>query len=267
MIRPEWADERGPSTGDESVGRTPIKGRIQPDRVRCANAFMQLVSIREGDRQAGRVDAQRLGHPHPGWSAGTRAREGRHHRGRRDVRACGWRSDRRKATQPLPIRVLVGDAAGTTVTPGPGDHPSPRGIPKRRLTSTVRFAPGPCARGGPWGGVLARVNQRQARRRGSLVGGVRPTSEDHRATPLELFFDLVYVFAVNPGHRLHGGRAQRPRRAPGAAATHPGGASPQRHRGACEVFGGNRAVIDGPFADSNRSLLSHRTKAAQKPYT
>jgi len=40
------------------------------------------------------------------------------------------------------------------------------------------------------------VNQRQAQRRGSLLGGVRPTSEDHRATPFELFFDLVYVFAV-----------------------------------------------------------------------
>jgi low temperature requirement protein LtrA len=65
------------------------------------------------------------------------------------------------------------------------------------------------------------VNQRQAQRRGRVLGGVRPTSEDHRATPLELFFDLVYVFAVNPGHRLHGGRAQRPRRAPGAAAAHP----------------------------------------------
>ena len=40
------------------------------------------------------------------------------------------------------------------------------------------------------------VEQRQAQRRGSLLGGVRPTSEDHRATPFELFFDLVYVFAV-----------------------------------------------------------------------
>ena len=40
------------------------------------------------------------------------------------------------------------------------------------------------------------VGQRQAQRRGRVLGGVRPTSEDHRATPLELFFDLVYVFAV-----------------------------------------------------------------------
>ncbi|GAA0390113.1 hypothetical protein Acor_46730 [Acrocarpospora corrugata] len=36
------------------------------------------------------------------------------------------------------------------------------------------------------------VEQRQAK-----VGqGVRPTGENHRATPFELFFDLVYVFAV-----------------------------------------------------------------------
>jgi low temperature requirement protein LtrA len=40
------------------------------------------------------------------------------------------------------------------------------------------------------------VEQRQAQRRGRVLGGVRPTSEDHRATPFELFFDLVYVFAV-----------------------------------------------------------------------
>jgi hypothetical protein len=36
----------------------------------CANAFMQLVGTREGDRRAGRVGAQRLGHRRPGWSAG-----------------------------------------------------------------------------------------------------------------------------------------------------------------------------------------------------
>jgi low temperature requirement protein LtrA len=40
------------------------------------------------------------------------------------------------------------------------------------------------------------VEQRPGQRRGRAQGGVRPTSEDHRATPLELFFDLVYVFAV-----------------------------------------------------------------------
>jgi low temperature requirement protein LtrA len=40
------------------------------------------------------------------------------------------------------------------------------------------------------------VEQRQAQRRGRALGGVRSTSEDHRATPLELLFDLVYVFAV-----------------------------------------------------------------------
>ena len=39
------------------------------------------------------------------------------------------------------------------------------------------------------------VVQRQAQRRGTVLGGVRPTGEDHRATPFELFFDLVYVFA------------------------------------------------------------------------
>jgi hypothetical protein len=33
------------------------------------------------------------------------------------------------------------------------------------------------------------VEQRQVPRRGSLLGGVRSTSEDHRATPFELFVD------------------------------------------------------------------------------
>ena len=51
------------------------------------------------------------------------------------------------------------------------------------------------------------VEQRQAPRRGSLLGGVRPTSQDHRAT----LFDLVYVFAMTQvtgymaaGHSAHG---------------------------------------------------------------
>jgi hypothetical protein len=53
--------------------------------------------------------------------------------------------------------------------------------------------------------------QRQAQRRGRVLGGVRFTSEDHRATPFELLFDLVYVFAVTQvtgymaaGHSGHG---------------------------------------------------------------
>jgi low temperature requirement protein LtrA len=63
--------------------------------------------------------------------------------------------------------------------------------------SMVCFAPGGLLiGGGPSGGVLAMVEQDQARRRGRILGGVRPTSEDHRATPFELFFDLVYVFAM-----------------------------------------------------------------------
>jgi Flp pilus assembly protein TadB len=36
----------------------------------------------------------------------------------------------------------------------------------------------------PVGGVLAMVEQRQAQRRGRVLGGVRSTSEDHRATPV-----------------------------------------------------------------------------------
>jgi low temperature requirement protein LtrA len=40
------------------------------------------------------------------------------------------------------------------------------------------------------------VEQRRAQRRGRVLGGVLPTSEGHRATTFELFFDLVYVFAV-----------------------------------------------------------------------
>jgi low temperature requirement protein LtrA len=49
------------------------------------------------------------------------------------------------------------------------------------------------------------VNQHQAQRRGRVLGGVRPTSEDHRATTFELFFDLVYVFAVTQvtGYMAH----------------------------------------------------------------
>src|SRR6266700_1169700 len=62
--------------------------------------------------------------------------------------------------------------------------------------SMVGLPSGPSARRGPWGGVLAMVEQHQAQRRGRVLGGVRPTSQDHRATPFELLFDLVYVFAV-----------------------------------------------------------------------
>ena len=49
------------------------------------------------------------------------------------------------------------------------------------------------------------VEHRQAQRRGRLLGGVRPTGEDHRATPFELFFDLVYVFAMTQvtGYMAH----------------------------------------------------------------
>jgi low temperature requirement protein LtrA len=49
------------------------------------------------------------------------------------------------------------------------------------------------------------VEQRQEQRRGRVLGGVRPTSEDHRATTFELFFDLVYVFAATQvtGYMAH----------------------------------------------------------------
>ena len=49
------------------------------------------------------------------------------------------------------------------------------------------------------------VEQGQAQRRGRVLGGVRPTGEDHRATTFELFFDLVYVFAVTQitGYMAH----------------------------------------------------------------
>jgi low temperature requirement protein LtrA len=40
------------------------------------------------------------------------------------------------------------------------------------------------------------VDQDQVQRRGRVLGGVRPTGEDHRVTTFELFFDLVYVFAA-----------------------------------------------------------------------
>jgi low temperature requirement protein LtrA len=49
------------------------------------------------------------------------------------------------------------------------------------------------------------VEQHQVKRPGSLLGGVRPTSEDHRATTFELLFDLVYVFALTQvtGYMAH----------------------------------------------------------------
>jgi hypothetical protein len=53
--------------------------------------------------------------------------------------------------------------------------------------------------------VLAMVEQRQVRRPGRFLGGVRPTGEDHRPTTFELFFDLVYVFAATQvtGYMAH----------------------------------------------------------------
>jgi low temperature requirement protein LtrA len=47
------------------------------------------------------------------------------------------------------------------------------------------------------------VEQHQAQRR--VPGGVRPTSEGHRVTTFELFFDLVYVFAATQvtGYMAH----------------------------------------------------------------
>jgi low temperature requirement protein LtrA len=49
------------------------------------------------------------------------------------------------------------------------------------------------------------VEQHQAPRRGRVLGGVRTTGEDHRATTFELFFDLVYVFAATQvtGYMAH----------------------------------------------------------------
>jgi low temperature requirement protein LtrA len=54
------------------------------------------------------------------------------------------------------------------------------------------------------------ADQRQVKRPGSLLGGIRPTSEHHRATPFELLFDLVYVFALTQvtGYMAHAHSAQ-----------------------------------------------------------
>jgi low temperature requirement protein LtrA len=54
------------------------------------------------------------------------------------------------------------------------------------------------------------VEHRQAPRLGRVLGGVRPTSEDHRATTFELLFDLVYVFALTQvtGYMAHAHSAQ-----------------------------------------------------------
>jgi len=49
------------------------------------------------------------------------------------------------------------------------------------------------------------VEQRQVRRGGGVLRGVRPTGEDDRVTTFELFFDLVYVFAATQvtGYMAH----------------------------------------------------------------
>jgi low temperature requirement protein LtrA len=54
------------------------------------------------------------------------------------------------------------------------------------------------------------VNQPQVQGPGRLLGGFRPTSEDHRATTFELLFDLVYVFALTQvtGYMAHAHSAQ-----------------------------------------------------------
>ena len=40
--------------------------------------------------------------------------------------------------------------------------------------------------------VITEASERRSR----ILGGARPTSEDDTATTFELFFDLVYIFAV-----------------------------------------------------------------------
>jgi low temperature requirement protein LtrA len=49
------------------------------------------------------------------------------------------------------------------------------------------------------------VEQRQVRRGGGVLRGVRSTGEDDRVTTFELFFDLVYVFAATQvtGYMAH----------------------------------------------------------------
>ena len=49
------------------------------------------------------------------------------------------------------------------------------------------------------------VEQHRAPRPGRVLAGVRPTSQDHRVTTFELFFDLVYVFAATQvtGYMAH----------------------------------------------------------------
>ena len=49
------------------------------------------------------------------------------------------------------------------------------------------------------------VEQRQVRRGGGVLRGIRSTGEDDRVTTFELFFDLVYVFAATQvtGYMAH----------------------------------------------------------------
>ena len=71
-----------------------------------------------------------------------------------------------------------------------------------RHPAIVRFAPrSPVLEADRGEEVEAVVEQRQAPRRGRLLGGVRPTSEDHRATTFELLFDLVFVVVAVQAQR------------------------------------------------------------------
>ena len=53
-------------------------------------------------------------------------------------------------------------------------------------------------------GKVVVINEASERRSG-ILGGARPTSEDDTATTFELFFDLVYVFAMTQvtGYMVH----------------------------------------------------------------
>jgi low temperature requirement protein LtrA len=84
------------------------------------------------------------------------------------------------------------------------------------------------------------VEQRQVRRGGGVLRGVRSTGEDDRVTTFELFFDLVYVFAATqvtgyiPDRRRY--RARRPGRG-GRAGPRRGDRAAGRFYGAALVGG------------------------------
>src|SRR5918994_3505650 len=73
------------------------------------------------------------------------------------------------------------------------------------------------------------TSHREERRRVRVLGSARPTNQEHRATPLELFFRLVYIFAATQVTAYMACERRLPR---GASGRDPGGGGVDAHGGA-----------------------------------